>query len=135
MNVEEFKNEIMESITNRYEKMAKEEKNRISDMLLRYDSVKGTLKIPNDKVVLSASLFSRIFNILAYAESNGICDEGLLNELTADVKNNRTEIESKAEQTKPKNINREVRCLDDFHDVLRDILTDKNSDSHYIPRW
>lgn len=135
MNVEEFKNEIMESITDRYEKMAKEEKNRISDMLLRYDSVKGTLKIPNDKVVLSASLFSRIFNILAYAESNGICDEGLLNELTADVKNNRTEIESKAEQTKPKNINREVRCLDDFHDVLRDILTDKNSDSHYIPRW
>jgi len=124
MDLNEFKEEISATIKERYAKLAKEEENAIIDLLLRYDSQKETVaKIPNDKIILSADLFSRIVNLVSFAESHDMVEEGLLTEIVADVKKNRASfervekpIEKKIE--KEEDFNDEIRNLDDFEKRL-----------------
>ncbi len=124
MDLNEFKEEISATIKERYARLAKEEENVVIDLLLRYDNQKETVaKIPNDKIILSADLFSRIVNLVSFAESHDMVEEGLLTEIVADVKKNRASfervekpIEKKIE--KEEDFNDEIRNLDDFEKRL-----------------
>ena len=124
MDLNEFKEEISATIKERYARLAKEEENVVIDLLPRYDNQKETVaKIPNDKIILSADLFSRIVNLVSFAESHDMVEEGLLTEIVADVKKNRASfervekpIEKKIE--KEEDFNDEIRNLDDFEKRL-----------------
>ena len=117
MDLNEFKEEISATIKERYARLAKEEENVVIDLLLRYDNQKETVaKIPNDKIILSADLFSRIVNLVSFAESHDMVEEGLLTEIVADVKKNRASFE-KVEKPIEKKIEKE----EDFNDEIRNI--------------
>lgn len=96
--------EIMSAINKHIEQLKNDEFNVIMDYINYYkldyekklqDKQKDTvLEIPNDKVVLSASVFSKLVNFVAIKENEDEVYKGFLNEMLEDVKQNRSAIKT-----------------------------------------
>ena len=69
-------------------------------MLDKYvEENKQEIEIPNDKIVLSADIFSKIVNIISYCESQNVIDP-FLQDMFDDVKQNRTMLSRKKKEEK-----------------------------------
>lgn len=86
-------NEIRETLKKHYDELLEKEVSLVSDYLVKKECEKK-FKVPDDKIVLSAEMFSKIVNIISHMENNGSVDNGLLQNLLDDVKKNRENIES-----------------------------------------
>ena len=91
-------------------------------------------QVPNDKVILSATVFSKLVNIISFAENNELIDKGLLKEMVDDVSANRTSIKNN-----PKKNIKDIR-LDSDNQHLKNVIEqlfgphstfDSNNDFHW----
>jgi hypothetical protein len=103
--MENQNNEIMETINKHVDQLKNIEFNAIMDYINRYEAKKEkefeqkqkeiVPSIPNDKVVLSANVFSKLVNFVAVKENEDDSYKGFLNEMLEDVKKNRSSFEKK----------------------------------------
>lgn len=100
-NEKEIAKNISEKIDCMFNKNKENLKNEVLDILYKNINLmeKEPAVIPNDKVVISAKLFSELVNIASYAEKQELIREGFLQELIKDVSMNRETL------TKPKQCN------------------------------
>ncbi len=78
--------------------------------------VEKVITVPNDKIILSADIFSKIINIISFAENQNLIDS-FLEDIYADVKKNRTSL-SKAQKEKPKRYERPRQQYQTIFDIL-----------------
>lgn len=105
--MENQNNEIMETINKHVDQLKNIEFNAIMDYINRYEAKKEkefeqkqkeiVPSIPNDKVVLSANVFSKLVNFVAVKENEDDSYKGFLNEMLEDVKKNRSSFEKVSE--------------------------------------
>lgn len=96
-------NDIMEIINKHVDQLKSIEFNTIMDYISKYEMKKEkeyeqkqkdfVPSIPNDKVVLSANVFSKLVNFVAVKENEDDSYRGFLNEMLEDVKKNRSAFE------------------------------------------
>jgi len=81
--------------------------------------VEKQAEIPNDKIVLSADTFSKIINIISYAENMNLIDP-ILQDIYDDVKKNRTSL-SKNERIVLDRYKRHAPTYRSFIDLINDM--------------
>ena len=113
-------NDIMETINKHVDQLKSIEFNTIMDYISKYEMKKEkeyeqkqkdfVPSIPNDKVVLSANVFSKLVNFVAVKENEDDSYKGFLNEMLEDVKKNRSAFEK---AIKPSISNNTVKTNDE----------------------
>lgn len=139
--------EISNKISNKLDKVLVQNKEDIKNMIL--DCIYSTINservelenkqsatpvIPNNKVVISAKLFSEIVNLSAFAENNGFIEEGFLQKITNDVKENRHELEQKHKNVEPESRKEENEILKRWKNTRPDPRKVHSFDKPISPR-
>jgi hypothetical protein len=87
------------------------------------NKLKEEATIPNDKIVLSADMFSKIINTLCYVENQDIIEHGFVDSIFKDVKANRNSLTRDMNNYKPyepiRNVQPSQTEINDINDLFR----------------
>jgi len=99
-NYDEMKKELHERLSVDFDAFKEKQFNLFMDYLMRHqmETETQTVKIPKDKIVLTAKAFSKIVNALSIAENNGCVEKGLLGEVLADLQETQSDVEFVSEK-------------------------------------
>jgi hypothetical protein len=98
LNMNEVTNkDIFAEINKHFDELKEQEFNLLMDYINKQKvemerKMKENSVFPNDKIILSADVFSKIVNIVSFAENNDVIEAGLLEKIFKDIKNNRSEL-------------------------------------------
>lgn len=89
--------DIFAEINKHFDELKEQEFNLLMDYINKQKvemerRMKENPVFPNDKIILSADVFSKIINIVSFAENNDVIESGLLEKIFKDIKNNRSEL-------------------------------------------
>lgn len=89
--------DIFAEINKHFDELKEQEFNLLMDYINKQKvemerRMKENPVFPNDKIILSADVFSKIINIVSFAENNDVIEAGLLEKIFKDIKNNRSEL-------------------------------------------
>lgn len=89
--------DIFAEINKHFDELKEQEFNLLMDYINKQKvemerKMKENSVFPNDKIILSADVFSKIVNIVSFAENNDVIESGLLEKIFKDIKNNRSEL-------------------------------------------
>lgn len=89
--------DIFAEINKHFDELKEQEFNLLMDYINKQKvemerRMKENPVFPNDKIILSADVFSKIVNIVSFAENNDVIEAGLLEKIFKDIKNNRSEL-------------------------------------------
>lgn len=88
----EIKAKLRTQLENDFNKFKEQEFNLFMDYLMQLENKK--VSVPNDIVVLSATAFSKIVNMLSVAEGQGLIEDGIVADILDDIQKTRKQVES-----------------------------------------
>lgn len=117
--IQELQKNTNESLTNIIFDILQEQEVKLQNA---YAKKEETTNIPNNQIVLSADIFSKIVNVIAFAENNDIVEKGLLSEITNSVLDNRKKVSMNNVKKGEKNRPHFHPSHDNMYHLLNDYL-------------